>query len=102
MITSKYDSPNVAYFCGNTYPWFYTSGDGADVASQNFSVNPVQCLVKDDTCAADNYYQDGTTINNQEVYSQYGYIDSPVSFGVSTNPFYGIFFYFFFVCFVLC
>jgi hypothetical protein len=96
-ITNQYDSPNVAYYCGNAFPWYYE--DGAVLNASNIMSSPlVQCLEKPLECTQENYYKSGFTIGEaapeQEgvsIYSQYGYVDSSASFGVSTNPFYSEF-----------
>ena len=58
-ITSIYDSPNVAYYCGNVWPWHYSE-------TMPFSGNdipiPFDCTQKPDVCIADNYYKDGYSI----------------------------------------
>ena len=84
QITTVYDSPNVAYHCGNTYPWHY--------AAESTGSIPFDCTLKNDTCSADNYYRDGYSFYSNEekitAYSQLGYIDSGSSSGQSTNSFY--------------
>lgn len=90
QITTTYDSPNVAYHCGNTYPWHYSSA----VDLENGAV-PLDCFVKNDTCTADNYYRGRFTLSYDEYsvtgYDQLGYIDSGASSGASENGFYGRF-----------
>ena len=87
-LTSVYDSPNVAYYCGNTYPWFYSDGLG----NEQFNNTPLVCLEKPQTCSLENYYKDSYsfTYNNDmhTIYSQYGYVDSGASGGQSDNPLY--------------
>eukprot|EP00599_Poterioochromonas_sp_BG-1_P016760 CAMPEP_0173165656 /NCGR_PEP_ID=MMETSP1105-20130129/21518_1 /TAXON_ID=2985 /ORGANISM="Ochromonas sp., Strain BG-1" /LENGTH=1579 /DNA_ID=CAMNT_0014086689 /DNA_START=11 /DNA_END=4746 /DNA_ORIENTATION=+ len=89
-ITTKYDSPNVAYFCGETYPWFYT--DTTDLGTALNRTGPFQCLQKPDQCVASNYYQKSTTldlVNNElTAYRQYGYIMTPNTDSKGTNVFY--------------
>lgn len=90
-ITNKYDSPNVAYYCGNAFPWYYE--DGISLNSTNLMASPlVQCLEQPSECTTENYYKSGFTLSGGEqdvnIYSQYGYVDSSASYGVSTNPFY--------------
>lgn len=78
-ITSVYDSPNIAYYCGNTFPWHYTTSTTSI---------PLDCLMEPPTCSKDNYYQGGTKIDGVHYYDQYGYVDSGSSSGISSNPFY--------------
>jgi hypothetical protein len=94
-ITNQYDSPNVAYYCGNAFPWYYE--DGTSLNESNVMSSPlVQCLEKPQQCTTDNYYKSGITLSTGEeeedggvsLYSQYGYVDSSASWGVSTNPYY--------------
>lgn len=76
-ITSVYDSPNVAYFCGNTYPWFYNTfpvqGDAL------LDSVPYVCTQKPATCTLDHYYEESGSymVNNNpddvlSAYGQYG------------------------------
>lgn len=97
-ITNQYDSPNIAYYCGNAFPWYYEDGSSLNVS--NIASSPLlQCLEKPSVCSADNYYKSGFTLTSLDdkgddsisIYSQYGYVDSSASFGVSTNPFYSEF-----------
>jgi len=86
QITSSYDSPNVSYSCGNTYPWsYYSSLDSESILNET---SPVTCLIKPDTCTAENYYRGGFRINDVKFYDEFGYVDSGSSSGISTNPFY--------------
>lgn len=94
-LTSIYDSPNIAYYCGNAYPWFYYSnpvGASADLSPVGEGISPLQCLRKPDNCELRNYYKDSATFtyNDQAVTlsSQYGYVLSGASSGQSENPFY--------------
>ncbi|KAJ1435103.1 hypothetical protein B484DRAFT_417255, partial [Ochromonadaceae sp. CCMP2298] len=84
-ITAVYDSPNVAYYCGNTYPWYYSSIDSG-------SGVPLTCLTKPPSCSEDHYYLKGATFTLQNEtftgYSQYGYIQSAASSYMATSPFY--------------
>jgi hypothetical protein len=89
QITTTYDSPNVAYSCGNTFPWHY----GANLNPiDNPASFPYDCLEKNDTCGADNYYQGGFTVYTPEGvlkgYDQLGYVESGASSGFSSNAFY--------------
>ena len=72
-ITSVYNSPNVAYYCGQTFPWFYTP---SIVPGEVPAVS--QCLESPQVCSTKNYYQSkfsfyvpsiGQTLSG---YSQYG------------------------------
>jgi hypothetical protein len=91
-ITNVYDSPNVAYYCGNAYPWFYSSALDTSGTSLLDSVSPLLCTQKPDTCHAENYYQSGFSYTYKDKtvsgYTEYGYIDSPASSGISENAFY--------------
>mmetsp|Transcript_26423 Transcript_26423/g.39214 ORF Transcript_26423/g.39214 Transcript_26423/m.39214 type:complete len:1955 (+) Transcript_26423:136-6000(+) len=82
QITSSYDSPNIAYYCGNAYPWFYTS----DITNDS---TPVTCLEKPAGCSESNYYRGSfRSGTGEKLYEQYGYVDSAASYGSSNNPFY--------------
>lgn len=94
-ITNQYDSPNVAYYCGNAFPWYYE--DGSTLNASNILSSPlVECLQMPQQCTTENYYKSGITLGQDEdeeeegisLYSQYGYVDSSASDGVSTNPYY--------------
>lgn len=88
--TSVYDSPNVAYYCGNTYPWFYTNS--SEQGHFRDSASPFHCVKRPPTCDVRNYYKgsESFTFNNSlvTVSTQYGYILSGASSGASSNPFY--------------
>jgi hypothetical protein len=87
-ITNVYDSPNVAYYCGQTFPWFYSDGFSSSDPS---SLSLFNCTAKPDTCTANHYYNDGYSFDfngHHEGYDQYGYMESPSSSGMSFNPFY--------------
>lgn len=71
-ITSKYDSPNVAYHCGNAYPWTYNGQlDSYDGAINKY---PFVCTQKPKTCTADHYYEEFLYDSDRNIsgYSQYG------------------------------
>lgn len=89
-ITSTYDSPNIAYYCGNIYPWnYYTDLDPSNIFNET---SPLQCLYKPDECTEKNYYRGSyKTDTGDKFYDQYGYVDSAASYGNSDNPFYGTF-----------
>ena len=55
--TEVYDSPNVGYHCGNTFPWFYNDGivDITQPASE-ISRIPFTCTQKPKTCDSSRYY----------------------------------------------
>ncbi|CAM9315593.1 unnamed protein product [Choristocarpus tenellus] len=85
-ITTTYDSPNVAYTCGQTRPWMYQEQlDFSDLFS-----NPlVECLLKPPDCETDSYYR-GDNIMSAEtgvegLYPTVGYVDSGMNY-----PWYGI------------
>eukprot|EP01040_Poterioochromonas_malhamensis_P010514 gene10514-11447_t len=90
QITDVYDSPNIAYFCGNVYPWFY--GETINVNDPLSTTSPLLCTQKPATCTADSYYNAGfdEDFNGYELtgYSEYGYIPSSASAGTANNPFY--------------
>jgi hypothetical protein len=89
-LTSVYDSPNVAYYCGNTYPWFCSNS--SDVNQIGVGTSPLECLKQPESCDARNYYKDSETFTYSDkavtLASQYGYIMSGASSGQSDNPFY--------------
>jgi hypothetical protein len=86
QITTKLNSPDVAYYCGQTFPWFY-SDTVVDV--NNFdSTPPIPCLLKPNQCTADHYYQDHTNVNGYDLWGQYGYVESALSSFSSNNPLY--------------
>lgn len=98
-IVDVYDSPNVSYYCGNVFPWFY-SASVDDVIQSGNSFIPFSCAIKPATCIADNYYPiefgddysynfNGTDYES-EVYAQLGYISSPLTDGRSASPFYAV------------
>ena len=91
-LTDVYDSPSVAYYCGNAYPWFYSSPNSLDeLVTQD---GPFDCLVKPATCSLPHYYQNSASFDvpkiNQTItaYSQYGYVSSAASSGSADAPFY--------------
>ena len=76
-ITDVFESPNVAYYCGNIYPWYYSASSLLDLSG----TSPISCTNKPAECTADHYYQDKVTINvpidnvtevSYEGYTQYG------------------------------
>ncbi len=67
-ITTAYDSPNIAFFCGNAYPWYYNGGY-IDIDKAVGNQIPWTCTQKPKTCDTSNYYQDKLTTS----YDQYGY-----------------------------
>lgn len=89
-ITSVYDSPDIAYHCGNSYPWQY----GSSLSTE--ATFPYSCLVKPAQCEVDNYYRssfefvtpNGTT---EKAYEQLGYVDSAATSGGASTPFYSKF-----------
>lgn len=87
QITTKYDSPNVAFYCGQTYPWLYSSGFDSN---QPDSFQLLSCLEKPKTCSASNYYEHSMRFkyNNTKLYDQYGYTVTPSSNGKTSYPFY--------------
>lgn len=52
-VTTKYDSPNIAYHCGEAYPWSYNNDFVPGGMLQRM---PYQCTQKPDTCDEANYY----------------------------------------------
>lgn len=54
-LTTVFDSPNVAYVCGQTIPWqFEEDLDPATALNSPL----VKCLRKPDKCTAEHYYRD--------------------------------------------
>jgi hypothetical protein len=91
LVTKKYDSPNIAFYCGNAYPWNYAS-------SVNDLGSLATCITKPTNCSEDNYYNGGYSIVNPNgdyvhLYDEYGYTDSASSSGAAINPFYSKFTY---------
>ncbi|RYH30059.1 hypothetical protein EON65_06455 [archaeon] len=79
-ITSVYDSPNVAYYCGNTYPWSY-SATPPQTLEQLVTKSPYYCTQKPNTCSVGHYFEDSYTVVDYSVpepydsykfYGQYG------------------------------
>eukprot|EP01038_Epipyxis_sp_PR26KG_P005748 gene5748-7937_t len=95
-ITDVYDSPDIAYYCGNTAPWYYSSSLSDFNIFDPLSSPPIGCTQKPLTCDTDKYYQDVVNYNfeyeNQTLfasaYTQYGYVSSGLTSGSSNNPFY--------------
>ena len=91
QITTKYDSPTIAYFCGQTYPWNYV--DVFDYNNLNASMDLAQCLTKPTDCDTANYYRekDSVYLSGQEftAYKEYGWVRTPASNGKTYYPFYG-------------
>lgn len=56
-ISTLDTSPNIAYYCGQSFPWFYTSYGNISVDSSNLGQVLLQCLKLPDTCEAQQYYQ---------------------------------------------
>ena len=72
-ITSVYDSPNIAYYCGQAFPWFYSESTPPIWDPSVVNSAPVPCLFKPTECTADNYYQKKSFyVANMNAYSQYG------------------------------
>ena len=57
-LATQWDSPSIAYYCGQTYPWNYAE-DVTDF--QKIS----ECTVKPQVCEEKNYYQTQINIPNQ-------------------------------------
>lgn len=56
-LTSTFDSPTVAYVCGQTIPWVYEDSlpqDPDDLLNSTM----FKCLTKPAHCTADHYYRD--------------------------------------------
>ncbi len=77
-ITTAYDSPNIAYYCGNAYPWYY--GSTMDYYEPFGQQVPFTCTQKPSSCSTDHYYEDKVPVDLYEYgvnknfsgYSQYG------------------------------
>jgi hypothetical protein len=90
-ITNVYDSPNIAYYCGNVFPWFYTSSSSDLFSPTSSSKSPMQCTQKPLSCSSDSYYQQGFSLPLPvpvTAFTEYGYIETPASSKKSLNPFY--------------
>lgn len=95
-VTTIISSPNVAYFCGNTFPWFYTETFTIYTPTSWLNLPPYSCVSKPDTCEVKNYYQDSVFMDfkkygipyNITMYAQNGYVESSSSSGAAKNPFY--------------
>jgi hypothetical protein len=90
-ITNVYDSPNIAYYCGNVFPWFYTSSSIDLFSSSSSSSSPMQCTQKPLGCSSDKYYQQGFSLPLPvpvTAYTEYGYLETPASAKKSLSPFY--------------
>ena len=90
LVSTIYDSPDIAYSCGNTYPWNYNAAVDNTPYDQQI---PFTCLEKPSQCFTDNYYRDSFVYNqNGDTtvygYNNLGYVDSATSTGFSSNPFY--------------
>jgi len=86
QITTQYNSPNVAYYCGNAAPWYYTESLSFSNIADNELIN---CQVQPPSCTTSNYYQDGYNFPGAPgtVYSQLGYVSSGSGLGTQ-NPAY--------------
>lgn len=82
-ISTVYNSPNIAYYCGNTFPWYYTqSVDWYSIIPRDWvDVIPLMCTQKPDTCSVGHFYQAGVVETqdyayaadfNVSIYSQLG------------------------------
>ena len=58
-ITEVIDSPPVAYFCGNSYPWFYNKS-----LYELEGLAPFLCLFKPLTCSSKSYYNNVIDVDN--------------------------------------
>lgn len=79
-ICDIYDSPSVAYYCGQTQGQGFYSEDISDIPS-----TLQQCLVPPATCKAENYYNQPIGTDTFKVYTEYGYTASGKNY-----PFYGV------------
>lgn len=96
-LTEVYDSPNIAYHCGNTYPWYYSS---SLLQSSVYPYQPFQCTQKPSDCTLKNYYPTKYEVeyipsvqppNDSyifEGYSQLGYVPTAVTDGAAESPLY--------------
>lgn len=55
-ITTAYNSPNIAYYCGNTAPWYYNPNYVYTDSPLEQQI-PFTCTQKPSTCDTSNYYQ---------------------------------------------
>lgn len=70
-ITSVYDSPNIAYYCGNTVGGYALDNLG-------------ECQIEPDTCSEDKYYQQGFKYNDEKYYGRLGYTDTAPNYPLYT------------------
>lgn len=90
QITTKFNSPTIAYYCGQSYPWTYLD---AYNRSDLLSLSPLtQCVHKPSNCSTTNYYRNMGSIDldGSEVpgYQTYGWMETPASAGFANYPFY--------------
>ena len=88
-LTTKYESPDVAYYCGQAAPWFYDANVYSANQNDQMQITPYQCQFEPTQCSLDNYYQSGISIpsslpnispeynvtgkyDTSQIYQQYG------------------------------
>lgn len=71
-MTYILESPAIAYYCGNTWPWFHSNS----LTESASSYIPFKCSVKPATCQTENYYMIPQEFSYQSIdmigYLQYG------------------------------
>jgi len=59
--TEVINSPNVSYFCGNVYPWYYTDSLLDDPSK--IGTSTLSCLIRPTLCDQNNFYRNGVDYN---------------------------------------
>ncbi len=68
-VTTKYDSPNISYHCGEAYPWAYSNSVSVD---NMLNTVPYQCGQQPNTCSAENYYRSRRNFPGFKGYTENG------------------------------
>jgi hypothetical protein len=74
--SDKYISPNISYYCGNAFPWFYS--DSVNTHANPMISPPFECALKPKTCDINGFYRDKVDVPIPLVhetisgYTQYG------------------------------
>lgn len=74
-ITTTYDSPNIAFHCGNAQPWYYNDEYITYGQPNVGKIVPFTCTQKPVGCSTGHYYQDKISAEvgfNLSGYVQYG------------------------------
>lgn len=71
-ISTVFESPTIAYYCGNAFPWYYSHS----LTDSIKTLAPFSCVLKPTTCHLDNYYMIPIQYENSGLiadgYMQYG------------------------------